>query len=105
MKCPDVGASKILLLAALLLPGCVGMDFGGPKSDDQRYTYANLNSEQRWALRDAARVGDHELVSTVSRMAWDNPQAAMELGNYAAALRPEVSDQVTAAVTRAVAGR
>jgi hypothetical protein len=38
-------------------------------------------------------------------MAWDNPNAAVELGNYAAALRPEVSDQVTAAVTRAVAGR
>lgn len=78
---------------------------GGPQRGDQRYSFASLNSEQRWALRDAARGGDHELVATVSRMAWDNPQMAIELGNYAAALRPEASDQITSAVTRAVARR
>lgn len=98
-------ANIALLLAVIALPACVGMDFGGPQTGDQRYTYANLNSEQRWALRDAARSGDHELVATVSRMAWDNPHAAVELGNYAAALRPEVSAQIASAVTRAVAGR
>jgi hypothetical protein len=93
-------------LAVLLLAGCVGMDVGGgPQTGDQRYTYANLNSEQRWALRDAARSGDHELVATVSRMAWDNPGSAVELGNYAAALRPEASEQIAAAVTRSVARR
>lgn len=99
---------KFLLLAALLLTGCVGMDMGGgprAQAGDQRQAYANLNSEQRWALRDAAREGDSELVSTVSRMAWDNPQAAVELGNYAAALRPELSGQIAAAVTRTLAGR
>lgn len=101
----DAGAAKIFICAALLLPGCVGMDFGGPRNSGQRGTYANLNSEQRWSLRDAARGGDNELVATVSRMAWDSPQSAFELGNYAAALRPEISDQITAAVTRAVAGR
>lgn len=93
-------------VAAFLLAGCVGMDVGGgPQRGDQRYSFASLNSEQRWALRDAARGGDHELVATVSRMAWDNPQMAIELGNYAAALRPEASDQIASAVTRAVARR
>jgi hypothetical protein len=92
--------------AVVLLSGCVGMDIGGgPQTGDQRHTYASLNSEQRWALRDAARSGDHELVATVSRMAWDNPGSAVELGNYAAALRPEASEQIAAAVTRAVARR
>ncbi len=90
----------------LLVAGCVGMDVGGgPQTGDQRHTYASLNSEQRWALRDAARGGDHELVAAVSRMAWDNPDSAVELGNYAAALRPEASEQIAAAVTRAVARR
>lgn len=103
---PVLFAGLRLLPALTLLCGCVGMDVGGgPQTGDQRYTYASLNSEQRWALRDASRSGDHELVATVSRMAWDNPNSAIELGNYAAALRPELSDQITAAVTRAVAGR
>jgi hypothetical protein len=103
---PALSAGFACLSALLLLGGCVGMDVGGgPQTGDQRYSYASLNSEQRWALRDASRSGDHELVATVSRMAWDNPQSAIELGNYAAALRPELSDQITAAVTRAVAGR
>ena len=103
---PAASARMLLLSALLLLVGCVGMDVGGgPQTGDQRYTYASLNSEQRWALRDASRSGDHELVATVSRMAWDNPSSAIELGNYAAALRPEISDQITVAVTRAVAGR
>lgn len=96
----------VVLLAVMLLTGCVGMDVGGgPQGDDQSHTYAGLDSEQRWALRDAARGGDHELVATVSRMSWDNPGAAVELGNYAAALRPEASEQIAAAVTRAVSRR
>jgi len=106
MKNLSKSAAALAMSALLFVSGCVGMDFGGgPQTRDQRHTYANLNSEQRWALRDAAREGDTELVATVSRMAWDNPQAAVELGNYAAALRPEISDQVTTAVTRAVARR
>lgn len=93
----------VMVLAGLFLAGCVGMDVGGgPQRGDQRYAYASLNSEQRWALRDAARSGDHELVATVSRMAWDNPSMAIEFGNYAAALRPDASTQIAAAVTRAV---
>jgi hypothetical protein len=94
----------ILFAAAVVMSGCVGMDVGaGPREKEQRHTYASLNSEQRWELREAARGGDHELVATVSRMAWDNPHQAIELGNYAAALRPESAAEITGAVTRAVA--
>ena len=95
---------KSILLVALLLGGCVGMDMGGgPQGEDVRETYASLNSEQLWQLLEASRGGDHELVATVSRMAWDNPNYAVEFGNYAAALRPEAAEQIASAVTRAVA--
>ena len=95
---------KSILLVALLLGGCVGMDVGGgPQGEDARESYANLNSEQLWQLREASRGGDHELVATVSRMAWDNPGSAVEFGNYAAALRQEAAEQIASAVTRAVA--
>lgn len=95
---------RIILLGALLVSGCVGMDLGGgPQGEDQRHTYSSLNSEQRWELREAAREGDHELVATVSRMAWDSPHQAVELGNYAAALRPDSATEITGAVTRTVA--
>jgi len=95
---------KSILLVALLLGGCVGMDVGGgPQGEDARESYAGLNSEQIWQLREASRGGDHELVATVSRMAWDNPGSAVEFGNYAAALRPEAAEQIASAVTRAVA--
>ena len=95
---------KSILLVALLLGGCVGMDVvGGPHGEDARESYASLNSEQLWQLREASWGGDHELVATVSRMAWDNPGSAVEFGNYAAALRPEAAEQIASAVTRAVA--
>ena len=95
---------KSILLVALLLGGCVGMDVGGdPQGEDARESYASLNSEQLWQLREASRGGYHELVATVSRMAWDNPGSAVEFGNYAAALRPEAAEQIASAVTRAVA--
>ena len=94
----------VALTAAVVMSGCVGMDVGaGPREKEQRHTYASLNSEQRWELREAARGGDHELVATVSRMAWDSPHQAIELGNYAAALRPESAAEITGAMTRAVA--
>ena len=96
--------SRVAVAAAVVMSGCVGMDVGaGPREKEQRHTYASLNSEQRWELREAARGGDHELVATVSRMAWDSPHQAIELGNYAAALRPESAAEITGAVTRAVA--
>lgn len=94
---------RSIFWAALLLGGCVGMDVGGgPQGEDARESYASLNSEQLWQLREASRDGDHELVATVSRMAWDNPNYAVEFGHYAAALRPEAAAQIASAVTRAV---
>ena len=101
---PAAIAGECFLAVALVMVGCVGMDVGGgPRGEDGTAAYASLNSEQRWQLREAARGGDHELVATVSRMAWDNPHQAIELGNYAAALRPESAVEITGAVTRTVA--
>jgi len=103
-RVPSIPRAGILLAAAAVVSGCVGLDVGaGPREKEQRHTYASLNSEQRWELREAARGGDHELVATVSRMAWDNAHQAVELGNYAAALRPESAPEITGAVTRTVA--
>lgn len=104
MRAGQCFGAGLVLLAAGLLSGCVGMDVGGgPQGEDARESYASLNSEQLWQLREASRGGDHELVATVSRMAWDNPGSAVEFGNYAAALRPEAAEQIASAVTRAVA--
>ena len=49
---------KSILLVALLLGGCVGMDVGGgPQGEDARESYASLNSEQLWQLRGFAGRG------------------------------------------------
>ncbi|MBU3666069.1 MAG: hypothetical protein FGM15_09385 [Chthoniobacterales bacterium] len=93
---------KTLLPLALLLCGCAGMDLGSDTGGPRTAAGSGLNSEQRTQLRQAAKSGEHELVATVGRMAWDDPSDAIELGNYAASLNPDCTDQITAAVTRAV---
>ncbi len=73
---------------------------GGPA--EARAAGAELSLEQRWHLRTAAKTGEHELVATVGRMAWDNPQQSGALGNYASALLPDSAPQIQDAVARAV---
>jgi hypothetical protein len=87
---------RSVLLVALLLSGCVGDDFGAARSG----AGAGLNSEQRWQLREASRGGEHELVATLARMAWDNPQQKSSLAGYAADLRPESAEAIEVAVGR-----
>jgi len=79
---------------ALLLAGCVGMDAGSDPGGGRSKAGAGLNSEQRWNLRAAAKGGEHELVSTVARMAWDAPDSKQAVVEYASALRPESADQI-----------
>ena len=95
-------AQKCLLLSVLMLCGCVGADPGGDAGGLRTAAGSGLDSEQRAQLRSAAKSGEHELVASVGRMAWDDPSDAIELGNYAASLNPDCTDQITAAVTRAV---
>lgn len=86
----------------MMLPGCVTMEFPGGDPGEARAAAAGLSSEQRWHLRNAAKAGENELISTVGRMAWDNPHQADALRKYAVALVPESGPLVDAAVTQAV---
>ena len=85
----------------LLIPGCVGWDAMGvrPRGD---FPKGNLSNEQRQALRSAAASGEPDLIATAARMAWDKPDDAVWLANYAASLIPDRSQEIAAAVTTAV---
>ena len=90
-----------VLLLVMFMTGCVGGEMGSDVGGPRTAAWKGLNSEQRAQLRSAANSGDSELVSTVGRMAWDDPPNAIALGNYAASLNPDCAEQITAAVTRA----
>lgn len=92
-----------LLLGALtvLLPGCVGWDAIGVRPQGN-FPQGNLTSEQRQTLRSAAASGEPDLIATAARMAWDKPDDAVWLANYAASLIPDRSEEIAAAVTNAV---
>lgn len=87
------------LLLALVLPlaGCVGMnvgdDAGGSASDEY-----GLSSDQRWQLKSAAQSGGNELVATVSRMCWSEPEDTSAIVDYAVELLPDYADQIRGAV-------
>lgn len=78
------------------------MEFPGGGSGEAHSAGAGLSAEQRWHLRNAAKEGENELISTVGRMAWDNPQQADALGNYASALLPDSAAQIKDTVARSV---
>ena len=99
---PRLGFCIALAFAVLVLPGCVAMEFPGGGSGEVHSAGAGLSTEQRWHLRNAAKEGENELISTVGRMAWDNPQQADALGNYASALLPESAPQIKDTVARSV---
>lgn len=90
------------LFAVMVLPGCVTMEFPAGDPAEARAAGGGLSSEQRWHLRNAAKVGENELISTVGRMAWDNPQQADALGNYASALLPDSAVQIKETVARSL---
>lgn len=83
------------------LSGCVGWDGIGMRQRGE-YPVGNLTSEQREQLRSAAASGESDLIATAARMAWDKPDDAVSLGNYAANLIPERAEEIAAAVTNAV---
>ncbi len=84
----------LILLSAALLAGCVGMDFGNDPGGGRSRAGAGLTAEQRWNLQSAAKGGEHELVSTVARMAWDAPDSRQALAEYATELLPESAAQI-----------
>lgn len=89
------------VVLALVLPGCVGWDSVGVRPQ-RGFAETNLTGEQRQVLRSAAASGEPDLIATASRMAWEKPEDAMQLANYAASLIPDRAPEIAAAVTNAV---
>jgi len=87
--------------ACLLLGGCVGMDTWGVHSQGN-LPAEGLNGEQTQQLRSAASMGEPSLIATAGRMAWENPENAASLANYAANLIPDREQEIRAAVLRGV---
>jgi hypothetical protein len=59
-----------------------------------------LNGEQTQQLRSAASMGEPALIATAGRMAWESPESAPSLANYAANLFPDREQEIRAAVLR-----
>ncbi len=62
-----------------------------------------LSGEQTQQLRSAASMGEPSLIATAGRMAWESPEQAASLANYAANLFPERDQEIRAAVLRGLA--
>lgn len=91
--------SVVAILLSLLLGGCVGMDTWGvrPQGD---LPAEGLSGEQVQQLKSAAAMGEPSLIATAGRMAWENPESAPSLANYAANLFPDREQEIRAAVLR-----
>ncbi|MEX1045232.1 MAG: hypothetical protein WEC73_03805 [Chthoniobacterales bacterium] len=90
-------AGILAVLMAGLAPGCVGYDTMGirPTGD---LPVSGLSGEQTGQLKSAADWGEPSLIATAARMAWESPEHAESLANYAANLMPEKSAEILAAV-------
>jgi hypothetical protein len=88
--------------ACLLLGGCVGMDTWGVHPQGN-LPAEGLSEEQTQQLRSAASMGEPSLIATAGRMAWESPEQAASLANYAANLFPERDQEIRAAVLRGLA--
>lgn len=82
-----------------MLGGCVGMDTWGVHSQGN-LPAEGLSSEQTQQLRSAASMGEPALIATAGRMAWESPENAPSLANYAANLFPDREQEIRAAVLR-----
>jgi len=59
-----------------------------------------LTSEQTQQLRSAASMGEPSLIASAGRMAWESPENAPSIANYAANLIPDRELEIRAAVLR-----
>jgi len=58
----------------------------------------NLSKEQVSQLKSAYSAGEPDLISTAARMAWDDPERALSIANYASNLAPDRSAEIAASV-------
>lgn len=86
---------------AMFWCGCVGYDTMSirPTGD---LPVSGLSNEQMSQLKSAADWGEPSLISAAARMAWETPDHADALANYAANLMPDRADEISAAVRHAV---
>jgi hypothetical protein len=80
-----------------LLGGCVGMDTWGVRSQGN-LPVGDLSKEQVAQLKSAYSAGEPDLISTAARMAWDDPERAVWIANYASNLAPDRSAEIAASV-------
>jgi len=59
-----------------------------------------LSDEQTQLLRSAASMGEPSLIASAGRMAWESPENAPSIANYAANLIPDREQEIRAAVLR-----
>ncbi len=98
---PHFPRFALVLIFAAFCSGCVGWDGLGMRQRGN-YPVGKLTIEQREQLRSAAASGEPDLIATAARMAWDKPDDAVSLANYAANLIPERSEEIAAAVASAL---
>lgn len=91
----------VAFLVALILTGCVGYDTMGVKPTGT-LPVGPLTTEQTNALKSAFTLGEPSLVATAARMAWESPDDAVSLANYAGNLVPDRSEEVAASVMQSV---
>lgn len=89
----------VLLVLICGLSGCVGYDTLGVRATGN-LPVSGLSGEQMNQLKSAADWGEPSLIATAARMAWESPDQADSLANYAANLMPEKSDEIASAVRR-----
>ncbi len=90
------------LILCLLLAGCVGLDTWNVRSKGD-LPVEGLTNEQIHQLKSAASAGDPSLIATAGRMAWENPEMAASIANYAANLSPDRSEEIRASVVNGLA--
>ena len=88
---------RALIAATVLAGGCVGYDTMGIRATGDR-PVSGLSGEQMNQLKSAADWGEPSLIATAARMAWESPEQADSLANYAANLMPEKAEEILAAV-------
>ena len=88
---------RLALAVVLLAAGCVGYDTMGIRATGDLPT-GGLSNEQMSQLKSAADWGEPSLIATAARMAWESPEHAESLANYAANLMPEKSAEILSAV-------
>ena len=62
-----------------------------------------LSGEQVQQLKSAAARGEPSLIAEAGRMAWETPEKAAPLANYAANLFPDREQEIRAAVLHGLA--